>query len=263
MKTLLQAIVAIFLLACAREACAGAWTQPEDKTQTFSTFTYSRANRSYDSHSNATIPIRYTKLLTQTYIEYGVRDWLTLTVDPEYAKAQSGPPGGPIEVANAFAIGAGARVRLLDDYGVFSVEGSYKSAGAFDTSVSVNQESARQFEIRALYGTNFDVFGKTAFADLELGQRFIAGARPGETPIDVSVGLHITQQTMILAQSFNVIAGGDSKPPYGYYRSHKVQLSVVQHIWKDLSIQIGGFVSPLGQDALKEQGLSISLWDSF
>jgi hypothetical protein len=256
-------VAAVFFLLCAREAVAGAWTQAEDKTQTISTFTYSRANRSFDGHSNAAIPIRYTKLLTQTYIEYGVRDWLTLTVDPEYAKAQSGPPGGPIEVANAFAIGAGARVRLMDGYGIFSVEGSYKSAGAFDTSVSVNQESARQFEIRALYGTNFDLFGKTAFADLELGQRFIAGARPGETPIDVSVGLHITRHTMILAQSFNVIAGGDSKPPYGYYRSHKVQLSVVQHLWKHLSLQVGGFVSPLGQNALKEQGLSIALWDSF
>lgn len=260
---ILSKIAAMFLLLYAQETRAGAWTQAEDTGQTFSTFTYSRASRSYDGHSNPTIPIRYTKLLTQTYIEYGVRDWLTLTVDPEYAKAQSGPPDGPIEVANAFAIGAGARVRLLDNHGVFSLEGSYKSAGAFDTSVSVNQESARQFEIRALYGTNFDLFGKTAFADLELGQRFIAGARPSETPIDISVGLHITKQTMVLAQSFNVIAGGDSMPPYSYYRSHKVQLSIVQHLWRDLSLQIGGFVSPLGQNALKEQGLSIALWDSF
>jgi hypothetical protein len=243
-------IAGLLLLLCAGQAHAGAWTQAEDTGQTFSTFTYSRASHSYDGHSNATIPIRYTKLLTQTYIEYGVRDWLTLTVDPEYAKAQSGPPGGPIEIANAFAIGAGARVRLLDNHGVFSLEGSYKSAGAFDTSVSVNQESARQFEIRALYGTNFDLFGKTAFADLELGQRFIAGARPSETPIDISVGLHITKQTMVLAQNFNVIAGGDSKPPYSYYRSHKVQLSIVQHLWRHLSLQVGGFVSPLGQNAL-------------
>src|SRR5690242_14159641 len=101
-------IAGLFLLLCAGQAHAGAWTQAEDTGQTFSTFTYSRASHSYDGHSNATIPIRYTKLLTQTYIEYGVRDWLTLTVDPEYAKAQSGPPGGPIEIANAFAIGAGA-----------------------------------------------------------------------------------------------------------------------------------------------------------
>ncbi|HEY4123429.1 MAG TPA: hypothetical protein VGM36_02380, partial [Rhizomicrobium sp.] len=178
-----------------------------------------------------------------------------------YAKAESGPPGGPIEVANAFAIGAGARVRLAQYHGVFSVEGSYKSAGAFDTSVSVNQESARQFEIRALYGTNFEVVDMTAFADVELGQRFIAGARPSETPIDVTLGLHITPETMILAQSFNVIANGDSKPPYSFYRSHKVQLSIVQHLYENVSVQIGGFVSPAGQNALNEQGLTFALWD--
>jgi hypothetical protein len=243
-------------------ASAGAWTQKEDGSLAISTFTYSRAARSFDARSNATVPIRYTKLLTQTHIEYGVRDWLTFVADPEYAKAQSGAPGGPVEVANAFAIGVGARLRLMKNHGVFSLEGSYKSAGAFDTSVSVNQESGRQFEIRALYGTNFDVFGKTAFADLELGQRFVAGARPSETPIDLTAGLHITPYTMVLLQSFNVIAGGDAKPPYVYYRSHKLQLSVVQHLWGRLSLQLGGFVSPAGQDALRERGLVIAIWDS-
>ena len=255
-------LAATLCLAFTAQANAGAWTQAEDNTQTISTFTYSRAARSYDRSASPDIPIRYLKLLTQTYIEYGVRDWLTLTADPEYAKAESGPPGGPIEVANAFAIGAGARVRVMKDNGVFSLEGSYKSAGAFDTSVSVNQESARQFEFRALYGTNFDVLGMTAFADFEAAERFISGARPNETPIDISVGLHITPETMILAQSFNVISGGDSKPPYGYYRSHKLQLSIVQHLIDNTSVQIGAFISPAGQDALKEYGLSLAIWDS-
>ncbi len=258
----LKIAAALCCLVSVGEANAGAWTEPEDVTQTISTFTYSRAARSYDGSSEPTIPIRYTKLLTQTYIEYGVRDWLTLTADPEYAKAESGPPGGPIEVANAFAIGAGARIRLAQYHGVFSVEGSYKSAGAFDTSVSVNQESARQFEIRGLYGTNFAVLDMTAFADIELGQRFIAGARPSETPIDITFGLHITPETMILAQNFNVIANGDSKPPYSYYRSHKIQLSIVQHLYEHVSVQIGGFISPAGQNALNEQGLTFALWDS-
>ncbi|HVP83120.1 MAG TPA: hypothetical protein VMS78_00230 [Rhizomicrobium sp.] len=253
-----------FTLACIGQANAGAWTQDEDSGQTISTFTYSRASRSYDASASPTIPIRYLKLLTQTYIEYGVRDWLTLTADPEYAKAESGPPGGPIEVANAFAIGAGARLRLMNDRrGVFSLQGSYKSAGAFDTSVSVNQESARQFEIRALYGIDFPVFDMTGFADLEAGERFVAGARPNETPIDITVGLHITPGTMILGQSFNVISGGDAEPPYGYYRSHKLQLSIVQHVLDTTSVQIGAFVSPAGQSALKEYGLTFAIWDSF
>jgi hypothetical protein len=250
-----------FFSVFAVSAHAGAWTQAEDESQVISTFTYSRASRSYDAKSSPTIPIRYLKLLTQTYIAYGVRDWLTLTVDPEFAKAKAGSPGGAVEIASAFAIGAGARIRLMKDHGVFSLEGDYKSAGAFDTSVSVNQESGRQFEIRALYGTNFDVLGVPAFADFEVGQRFIAGSRPDETPVDISVGLHITPQTMILGQSFNVISGGNAKPPYGYYRSHKLELSIVQHLWDSTSIQIGAFISPAGQNALRERGLSLAIWD--
>jgi hypothetical protein len=256
--------IVVFALVWPAQASAGAWTQAEGDGQTISTFTYSRASRSYDGSASPTIPIRYLKLLTQTYIEYGVRDWLTLTVDPEYAKAESGQPDGPIEVANAFAIGAGARLRLVNGRrGVFSLEGSYKSAGAFDTSVSVNQESARQFEIRALYGIDFPVFDMAGFADVEAGERFIAGARPNETPVDITVGLHITPQTMLLGQSFNVVSGGDAEPPYGYYRSHKLQISIVQHIWKSVSVQVGAFVSPAGQSALNEQGLSFAIWDRF
>lgn len=260
---LAAAILVVFCAGVPSAAHASGWTQDEDKGQIFSTFIYSHASRSYDNNSNAAIPIHYTKLLTQTYIEYGVRNWLTLTVNPEYARAISGPPDGPLEVAKAFALGAGLRLRLFKENGVFSVEGSYKTAGAFTTSVSVNQESGRQYEIRALYGTNFDFFGLSGFADIEAAERFVAGARPRETPVDFSAGLHITPQTMLLAQSFNVIAGGDARPPYGYYRSHKLQLSVVQHLWRHLSLQIGGYLSPAGQNALREQGLLIALWDSF
>lgn len=233
----------------------------EDTTQTISSFTYSRASRSYDGASNPTIAVRYMKLLTQTYIEYGVRDWLTLTLNPEYARAKSGIPGGTTEIASAFAMGGGLRLRLLDGENVFSVEGSFKSAGAFDTNVSANQESGRQFEVRALYGINFEVLGKPAFADFEAAHRFIAGARPGETPIDIAIGLHLMPGTMLLGQSFNVIAHGDYKRPYQPYRSHKLQLSVVQHVWRSLSVQLGAFVSPFGQRTLKEQGLSFALWE--
>ncbi|HTO39681.1 MAG TPA: hypothetical protein VL026_01790 [Rhizomicrobium sp.] len=258
---MLLRLIAVFCLFCISPACAGAWTLAEDTSQSISNFTYSRASRSYDGASNPTIPVRYTKLLTQTYIEYGLRDWITLTVNPEYARAKSGTPGGPVEIASAFAIGGGARVRLLEGENVLSVEASFKSAGAFDTNVSVNQESGRQIELRALYGINFEVFGKPAFADFETGHRFVAGARPDEAPVDITVGLHLTSGTMLLAQNFNVISHGNYQRPYRAYRSHKLQLSVVQHVWRSLSVQIGAFVSPFGQRTLKEQGLSFALWE--
>lgn len=103
----------------------------------------------------------------------------------------------------------------------------------------------------------------TAFVDLEAGERWIVGSRPNETPIDLTIGVHVTPQLMLLAQNFNIIAGGDAKPPYSYYRSHKGELSAVQHVWRGFSLQVGGFLSPAGQNALQEEGVSVAVWDTF
>jgi protein XagA len=245
-------------------AFAGAWTLPEGKTQLISTFFLSRAGHAFDDSGDPSIPVTFDKYLSQSYIAYGAFDGVTLLLDPEYAVARQGVPGGRQISASAFAIGGGIQGLVFDNnFGVLSVEGSFKSAGAFDTNVSVNKESGQQYELRALYGANFPVFDMTGFTDIEVAERWIAGGRPNETPIDVTLGLHITPQLMVLAQSFNIIAGGDAELPYTYYRSHKVELSAVQHIWHGYSLQAGLFVSPAGQNSLKEQGITVGLWDDF
>lgn len=263
MRRHIKSIALIAALAFPVDAAlAGAWTQAEGTTQIISSAIVSRAGRSFDDSGKADIALTYSKYLAQTYIAYGLFDSVTLLLDPEYATARQGPPGGPVMNASALAIGAGVQGRVLDDdLGVLSVEGSFKSAGAFDTNVSVNKQSGQQYELRALYGTNFPVFDKTAFVDFEVGERWIAGTRPNETPIDLTLGLHITKGLMVLAQNFNVIAGGDAAPPYTYYRSHKVELSAVQHIWHHYSLQAGIFISPAGQNSLKEEGVTVALWD--
>jgi hypothetical protein len=66
-----------------------------------------------------------------------------------------------------------------------------------------------------------------------------------------------------MLQSFNIIAGGDARAPYTYYRSHKIALSVVTPIWGGFSVQSGSFLSPAGQNALAEHGLFVALWVKF
>jgi len=257
-------IAAIAILTFQTAAFAGAWTEPEGHAQVISTFFISDASRSYDDKGNADIPISYTKILGQTYGAYGLFDDVTLLFDPEYAIAHEGAPGTIGTRASALAIGAGVQGRVLDsEYGIVSLEGYFKSAGAFDTSVTYNHQAGQQYELRALYGANFPIFDKTGFVDLEVAERWVAGARPNETPIDLTVGLHVTQGLMVLAQSFNIISGSDAELPYVYYRSHKVELSAVQHIWHRYSFQLGAFVSPAGQNSLKEQGITAALWYDF
>lgn len=255
--------VTALVLFISNPACAGAWTQPEGGTQLITSVTYSRATFGFDRAGRADAPLRYEKVLVQLHAEYGWNDWLTLIAAPEYAHARlAAPPRAPT-IANDAAFEGGVRVRLLKEIGVLSAELTAKTAGAFDMTVSADGAPGRQLELRLLYGTNFTLFDHPGFFDAELGQRWIAGARADETPFDLTLGWRVTKRIRVLLQSFNVIAQGNASPPYGYYRSHKLALSVVTDIRPGVCLQSGGYVSPAGQNALGEQGVTVSLWVHF
>ncbi|MEJ1970125.1 MAG: hypothetical protein WDN03_16060 [Rhizomicrobium sp.] len=149
---------------------------------------------------------------------------------------------------------------LFAHIGKLSLQGSYKTAGSFDLSVSAARESGRQIELRLLYGTSFSLFGKSGFFDAQVAQRWIAHPRPNETPIDLTAGLWLTKGTMLMAQSFNIVSAGDARPPYAFYRSHKIELSIVERLSRHWLLQSGVFFSPAGQNALVEKGVGVVLW---
>jgi hypothetical protein len=253
-------VVLVAVMASAGGAYGGAWTLPHGHWQSFSTTTQSNASLSFDSHGRADVPTVFNKLLVQNNFEYGLTNAITLFATPAYASARIQTPTVPLTVARNTSFEAGARLMLDVRHGKLSFQGSYKTAGAFDLSVSANQASGRQIEIRLLYGTSFKLFGLDGFLDAQVAQRWIAFPRPNETPIDLTLGLWFTKRTMLMAQSFNTISAGDAAAPYSYYRTHKLELSVVQRLTRHWSLQLGAFYSPAGQNALVERGFSLSLW---
>ena len=254
------AAAALLVLLAASPAEAGAWTQNESGIQLILGGTYSAAGTSFDADSRKDKPAKFDKLWTSLWAEYGWNDDLTLIVSPEYARAKTLDPSGVLEHASDFAFGAGARYRIADSFGTLSVQAMVKTAGAFDMSVSVDGRSGEQAELRLLYGTNFSLLGFDSFADIEAGERWVGGARPNETPIDLTLGVHVLSDGMVLLQSFNTIAGGDAKFPYGYYRSHKLEVSWVSDLGHGISLQSGSYFCPAGQNALDEVGAQISVW---
>lgn len=210
-----------------------------------------------------TQPIDFRKLLVTLHGEYGWNDWLTLILAPEYAHATLSRRGRKPERANDVGILSGARIRLLSESGITAVQVTAKSAGAFDMPVSAGGSPGRQIELRFLYGTNFVLLGHDGFFDAEIAQRWIAGPRADEVPIDLTLGLRVSKRNRILLQSFNIVAEGNARPPFGYYRSHKLSLSLVTDLRPGLSIESGAYFSPAGQNALVERGFSIGLWLRF
>lgn len=258
--TLLAACFICF--ACLPHAAmAGAWTLPEGDIRMISDITISSASRQYDSNAHKSSPIIFEKQRSAACIEYGIRDYLTGFIIPEYTRARSGPEAGKTTTSTDSAGAAGLRARVYNGgYGIVSIQAAVKSAGAFNLSVSAHGASGREMELRLLYGTNLSVLGQNAFADVEIGQRWVNGARPNETPIDLTLGVHLSKHTMVMVQSFNILAGGRARAPYSYYRLHKLALSVVTDITDHISLQAGAFFSPAGQNALVERGLTLSLW---
>jgi hypothetical protein len=259
--TLLLAIVAI--IAAPIRARAGAWTQPEGHTQILFGMIYSHAAIGFDNHGRPSIPLGYSKMLVQLDAEYGWNNWLTLLGSPEYTHADFVKSGGQLGRDDAVRLGGGARVRLLKDFGIVSVQVTAKAAGAFDSSVASDRPEGRQIEFRVLYGTGFSLFGHHGFFDAELGQRWIAGGHTNEIPIDLTLGLRVTKTSRVFLQSFNTLGEGKGAAPYGYYRVHKLSMSVVTRLRPGLFLESGSFYTVAGQNALAERGFNLRVWVEF
>lgn len=264
-----RAVLALALLAASSTAAhAGAWTLKKHKWQIISQFEIAHAGRGYDGHASADAPIRFDKRYSKTLAEYGLNDRITLVLAPEYSTAISAWNGGAPVQAIDMGMEAGARLRLSDAFGIMSVQATLKYAGPFDLSHgpiqkydSIGRGATRTEEVRLLYGTGFKLFGRDGFADVEAAERFITVPRPNETDIDLTAGLWLGTKTMVMAQSFNVISGGGARPPYTYFREHKLELSLVRCLSDRWSVQIGAFVAPMGQNTVAEQGFMLSLWN--
>jgi hypothetical protein len=253
------------LLLCApATARAGAWTQPEGDGQVIVEVTGSAADRSFGNRA----PVRFRRILAQTYTEYGWNDNLTLVAATETASVNVTQNGAPY-YAQDNALSAGIRWRAdgalgISDWGVFSVEAGLRFAGAFNFAISANRDTGGQGgQLRLLYGNSFRLWDRNGFVSVEAGEEFFAGERPDETPLDLTAGLWLSENHLLLAQSFNLYAGAGRIAAYPAFNSHKLELSWVYRWTPRTLLQLGAFFSPAGNNALVEEGAGISVWRKF
>jgi hypothetical protein len=244
----------ILLVLMPWPAIAGAWTERSGHAQIITTFTSSNAEMSFDGRGRATIPTAFNKMSAETLAEYGLTGAITLLFTPTIVTADVTTSGAKAEHSNSVSYEGGGRILLFGSGGKLSVQATYKTAGAFAMSVSADHEAGQQIDVRVLYGTNYKLFGDDGFLDIEAGERFIGRPRPDETPIDLTAGLWLLPHTMIMAQSFNIISG-NATAPYTRYRTHKMELSIVQKLTDRWSLQSSAFFSPAGPERARREGL--------
>jgi protein XagA len=254
---LAMAILAVMLTEAAG---AGAWTLDRGTFAVYSGTVASCATRRFDRSGTTGGSVVFNKLLIQNWMEYGLTDAVTLYVAPEYVFAEAGTTDTSVGRMRSSSVEAGARILLLSRIGMLSLQASAKSAGAFDMSVSASGDAGRQMEVRLQYGRSFKLFGRDAFLDVQAAERWITHPRPNEMAVDASAGFWLAKNDLLLLQSFNVVGDGSGRPPYGYYRQHKLQVSLVQRLTPRWALQSGYFFSPAGQNIVREHGAIATIW---
>jgi hypothetical protein len=241
-------------------AVAGAWTLPQGSGQAVLTLTGSSANSAFDGSGLAPAP-RYNKLEPQGLFEYGVTDQFTVIAAPGLQHVDIASPTDARRTGLGYTE-LGGRYRLLQAGSwVLSGQATLRVPGTNATSnpAAIGYTGA-ETDIRGLAGYGFVLRTMPAFVDLQVAQRFRAGAPPNELRADATFGLQVAPQWLLLAQSFNVFSEGAGRAPFTSYDYYKLQLSAVYSLTAAVSLQLGGFTTYAGRNALQENGALVGAW---
>jgi len=255
--------VGLGVLASPCVALAGAWTLPQGSGQAVATDTTSTATSGFDGSALVPTP-RYNKSELEALIEYGVTDRLTAIAAPGLQHVDIASPIDARRTGLGYTE-LGGRYRLLQgDSWVVSGQTTVKVPGSNDTSnPAAVGYTGLETDIRGLVGYGFALRGMPAFFDLEVAEHLRAGAPPNELRADGTLGVRVAPQWLLLAQSFNVISEGAGSAPFTSYEYYKLQFSVVYALTKLVSLQVGGFTTYAGRNALQENGVILGAWYQF
>jgi hypothetical protein len=254
-------IACVGLLAVPSAAWAGAWTLPQGTGDAIVTTTSSTSDRLFGIGPTP----RYDKTELQALIEYGFTDRFTGILIPGLQHIDIAAPTDAQRSGLGYTEFGGRYRFFQGDTWVFSGQTTLRVPGTNDTSnPAAIGYTGVETDVRALFGYAFAVGPWPAFIDLQLAQRFRAGAPPDELRFDATFGIHPAPRWLVLAQSFNVVSEGAGAPPfsspYGYY---KFQLSAVYELTPQLSLQAGAYTTYAGSNALQENGLIVGAWYKF
>mgnify|MGYP003343020360 CR=1 FL=1 len=261
-------LVFVLLISCAPRfgdfARAGAFMQPVGGWQIIQTLRFTGSATGFGADGRITPLPLYQKYELQTYLEYGLTDWLTLIAQPTLSRifADGNPWGLALGITSVEA-GARAKIAQFNDI-VFSAQATAKIPTARDrTNPALFGNTGEEFDFRLLAGKPFELAGFTGFVDAQSGSRLRRDGPPDEIRLDLTIGFRPLPRLTFLAQSFNIIAPSAGQPGFPAMRQHKIQGSLVWDLSQSVSLQSGLFTTIASRKARREQGFVSGFWYRF
>jgi protein XagA len=258
----------LLIFSTQNRAYAGAFMQNEGEGQAIATINIMEATKSFNAKGIATATPRTQKLEPSLFIEYGMRDWLTVFVKPSYVHNQIGEPINTTYSGLGYSE-LGGRVRILQS-GTFTV--SAQSSVRLPRSSNIHNPAQAgnigpETDNRILAGYGFELWGRASFIDVNFGYRTRGGQPANEWRSDTTFGTRplseFLPKLMLLVQSFNVISNGKGLGNFTRTSSSKLQLSAVYDVTQQWSVQLGSYTTLIGRNNNRETGALAGVWRKF
>lgn len=246
-RTLL-AVGAMTILG-ATTAYAGAWTQDRGHGLAITTARLSKADDAYDVYGIRGSPRDFEKREVEAYLEYGVRDWLTLVLAPSYQSVEDGTR----EQSGLAYTDLGIRTRLYDGrLGVVSLQPLLVLPGTFSSDNPLAGSGRLEEEARLLIANNFSLFGLTGFQNVEAAYRY-RGTGRSQLRTDATLGIDIAPRVQLFAKSFTILGQDD-------FMMQKVQGSLTLALTSHWSVEGGYGTTVAGRNVVAERTTFLALW---
>lgn len=250
---------AIMLAAVfATSAQAGAWPMPKGEGQVITRYERQTADQAFDG-KGAGVPIepRWDESAI-AFVEYGLTDRITFQGKVGYARG-----------ANAFAGYEGATpvelglrwMAVRRGRTVVSLYGGAISPGEGQNAVYVSRKpSDGELEARLLVGRSERYWRRPVFVDAQLARLWRFGAA-NETRLDVTMGVDLTRDWLLLAQTYGgeTDGAGDGLRP-GWVNG---EFSAVRRFPGGWRAQLGWRTASQGRDTTAGAGPVAAVWRRF
>ncbi|MEQ9520699.1 MAG: hypothetical protein RLN89_14810 [Parvibaculum sp.] len=244
---------------------AGAWPLPEGDTLAIVQVSHTLAHRNFDQSGNATSRGRFSKIEPQLYVEHGLTKQITLLGKFSRSTDQSVAFGQEFTDVNFRRAEIGARAYLFTwRETLYTVDVIFgRTLGASTNDPAASQSGDLDYEFGLTTGTTFTEFGLNGFNETRIAYRQRPGARPAEAKVDVTMGVHVNDQWLVMLKNQTENSLGRTPSPRGHFWANKGELSVVHDLEPGFSIEAGAFRTIAGRNVLKETGLKLAFWYRF
>jgi len=267
-------------------AFAGAWTLPKGEGQIISTTTRSKAKNAFDVDRSQGARVDFAKLDQAVYIEYGVRENLTLVGSGALQDIRYISRDGLQSYSGLGTSRIGLRYKFTTQgTWVYSIQPSFVIPDGGETVPDADLgRGGYGAEIRVLAGRNLKFFEKPAFLDLQASLDYRTGAAPEQLSFDGTLGVKVMGDVQMIGQAFaQYTTRGQFGPDVVLENdSLKLQTSIVyplRRAQKDKqagdddiqpkrsvtkrSLQFGVFQTVWGRSTVKQSGVFVGLWERF